>query len=289
MTKYSLTPPPTQYVHCINRRRNHRIAYSDWGPRDAESTLMCVHGLSRNRHDFDALAHAWSDSRRIITMDLIGRGDSDWLRDSNDYNILQYNLDFTILAARAGVPQYDYLGTSLGGLMGISLASLKDSPIRRLVINDIAPEVPSRAISRLVKYIGDEPEFDSLLAVEDYLRSTLAPFGPMTDLDWQHMAEHGAKRSDNGYRLNFDPTIVNNFRRYWPLTTLTLWRYWEKIQCPVLILRGKDSDFLTPQLAAKMLRRLPTADIVEFEGVGHVPSLNSPEQLDVVLEWLNSK
>lgn len=223
---------------------------------------------------------------RVVNMDLVGRGESDWLRDSNDYNILQYNLDFTVLAARIGKASYDYLGTSLGGLMGIALASLDDSPIRRLIINDVAPEVPLSAVNRLVKYIGNDPAFESLQAVENYLRETLAPFGPMTDSDWLYMAQYSSVETEHGFRLTFDPTIVNNFRRYWLLTNVTLWRYWDRIKCPVLILRGGDSDFLTPKLAAKMLRRLPHAELLEFEGVGHVPSLNSPEQLDPIREWL---
>lgn len=282
--------PSLDFIHSINRRRNHRVAFNDWGSKDADEVTFCVHGLTRNKHDFDVLASrltsAENASRRVVCPDLVGRGDSNWLRDPSDYNLLQYNLDFTVLASRTGAERYNYIGTSLGGLMGISLAGLKDSPIKRLVINDIAPEVPYSAITRLTKYIGKDPRFDSIESVEEYLRETLAPFGPMTDANWRHMAYHGSRQTERGYRLSFDPQIVQNFRRYWMFMHVTLWQYWDRIQCPVLILRGVESDFLSSTLADKMLRRLPNAELIEFEGVGHVPSLNSEEQIVPVMEWL---
>lgn len=280
----------TDFIYSINRRRNHRVAYSDWGDKNADDITFCVHGLTRNRHDFDVLASTLSTgtkNRRVICQDLVGRGDSDWLRDPADYNLLQYNLDFTVLAARTGARQYNYIGTSLGGLMGISLAGLKDSPIRRLVLNDIAPEVPYSAVSRLTQYIGKDPLFADVAAVEAYLRETLAPFGYMSDAHWQHMAHHSSHKTADGYRLSFDKQIVQNFRRYWMFMHVTLWKYWDRIKCPVLILRGVESDFLSRTLAEKMLRRLPGAELVEYEGVGHVPPLNSEEQIAPIMEWLD--
>lgn len=282
--------PSVDYIQSINRRRNHRVAYSDWGFKDADNVTFCVHGLTRNRHDFDVFASCLSSrntgQNRVVCTDLVGRGDSDWLRDPTDYNLLQYNLDFTVLASRTAAKQYNYVGTSLGGLMGIALAGLKDSPIKRLVINDIAPEVPYSAVTRLTQYIGKDPHFDDLDGVEAYLRETLSPFKPMTDADWQRMAYHSSRQTEEGYRLSFDPQIVQNFRRYWMFMHATLWQFWDRIQCPVLILRGVESDFLTSTLAEKMLRRQPNAELIEFEGVGHVPSLNSPEQITPVIEWL---
>jgi len=283
--------PSVDFIQSINRRRNHRVAYSDWGTKDADDVTFCVHGLTRNRHDFDVLASNLSSSgtnHRVVCPDLVGRGDSDWLRDPSDYNLLQYNLDFTVLAARTGAKKYNYIGTSLGGLMGISLAGLKDSPIKRLIVNDVAPEVPYSAVTRLTKYIGEDPRFDDLAGVEAYLRDTLAPFKPMTDADWKRMAFHSSRETDGGYRLCFDPQIVENFRRYWMFMHATLWQFWDRIQCPVLILRGVESDFLSSTLAEKMLRRQPNAELIEFEGVGHVPSLNSSEQVTAVIEWLDS-
>ena len=287
--------PSVDYIHSINRRRNHRVVYSDWGSDDAEDVTFCVHGLTRNRHDFDMFASEYTfrgdaskSNRRVVCPDLVGRGDSDWLEDSNNYNMLQYNLDLTVLVSRIGARKYNYVGTSLGGLMGMSLASLKDSPIKALVINDIAPEVPYATITRLAQYIGKDPRFDDLESLEAYLRDTYAPFGPMSDINWQHMAHYSAEETEDGYRMSFDPQIVQNFRRYWVFMNVTLWRYWKRIKCPVLILRGTESDFLSTTLADKMLRQLPNSELIEFEGVGHAPPLNSEEQYEPVMEWLES-
>ena len=192
----------------------------------------------------------------------------------------------TVLAARVGAESFDWIGTSLGGLMGIVLAGVPNSPIRRLVINDIAPEVPTAALQRLALYLGADRRFPDLGAVEAHLRETLAPFGPMTDADWRRMAETSVRKTEDGYRLAYDPGIAQNFRRFWLPIHANLWRYWDRITCPVLILRGTRSDFLTQALLDRMVRRLPHAEVIEFDGVGHTPTLNAPRQIDPVVEWL---
>jgi pimeloyl-ACP methyl ester carboxylesterase len=275
-------------VRSIGHHGFHQIAYRDWGDVNARKTLFCVHGLTRNSHDFDPLARVLAGRNRVICPDLAGRGRSDWLENSRDYHLLQYNLDLTVLAARIGAESFDWIGTSLGGLMGIALAGIPNSPIRRLVINDIAPEIPVPALRRISLYIGEDRRFPDLEALEAHLRETLASFGPMTDTDWRRMAETSSIPTNGGYRLAYDPGIAQNFRNYWLLIHANLWRFWDRIRCPVLILRGTDSDFLTPFLLERMLRRLPHAEVIEFEGVGHTPTLNAPDQIDPVQEWLNS-
>lgn len=275
-------------VRSIGRHGFHNIAYLDWGDPAAAEIAFCVHGLSRNSHDFDPLARVLAARRRVICPDLAGRGRSDWLEDSSDYNLLQYNLDLTVLAARIGAERFDWIGTSLGGLMGIALAGLPNSPIRRLVINDTAPKIPAQALRRVGHYLGADRRFPDLEALEAHLRETLGSFGPMTDADWRRMAETSSMAVNGDYRLAYDPGIAKNFRHYWLLVHTNLWRYWDRITCPVLILRGTTSDFLTPFLLERMLRRLPHAEVIEFEGVGHTPTLNAPDQIDPVDEWLNS-
>jgi pimeloyl-ACP methyl ester carboxylesterase len=275
-------------VRSIGHHGFHHIAYRDWGDVNARKTLFCVHGLTRNSHDFDPLARVLAGRNRVICPDLAGRGRSDWLENSRDYHLLQYNLDLTVLAARIGAESFDWIGTSLGGLMGIALAGIPNSPIRRLVINDIAPEIPVPALRRISLYIGEDRRFSDLEALEAHLRETLASFGPMTDTDWRRMAETSSMATSDGYRIAYDPGIAQNFRNYWLLIHANLWRFWDRIRCPVLILRGTDSDFLTPFLLERMLRRLPHAEVIEFEGVGHTPTLNAPDQIDPVQEWLNS-
>lgn len=283
-----LAEPRDCLVRSVGRHGYHRVAYRDWGDPDSEETVFCIHGLTRNSHDFDPLARVLAQTRRVVCPDLVGRGRSDSLRDPADYHLLQYNLDFTVLEARIGADGFDWIGTSLGALMGMSLAGIENSPIRRLVVNDIAPEVPLPALRRVTSYMGPDYHFETLKAVEEHLRTTLAPFGPMTDADWERMAETSSVETETGFRMAFDQRILRNFQYYWLMVHFNLWRYWDKITCPVLILRGTESDFLTRPLLDKMLARLPHAEFIEFEGVGHTPTLNAAEQIDPVIEWLDS-
>lgn len=287
MAKILNKRPRTGRVRCISRHGFHNIAYRDWGNEASPNKVLCVHGLTRNSHDFDPLAARLAAHSRVICPDLAGRGDSDWLSDPADYNLLQYNMDMTVLSAKFGYESFDWIGTSLGGLMGIALAGIENSPVRRLIVNDVAPEIPYSALHRITRYMGDAPHFPDLGSVEQHLRTTLAPFGPMTDDDWARMARHSVLAAESGYVMHHDPGIMQNFRRYSVFMHFSLWRYWDKIKCPILILRGKDSDFLTGSLLRKMLDRLPQAEAIEFDGVGHTPTLNAPEQIDPILDWMD--
>lgn len=280
--------PTEGKVRCISRHGFHNIAYRGWGSTRSGERTLCVHGLTRNSHDFDALARQLSPHSHVICADLAGRGGSDWLSDPADYNLLQYNMDMTTLAASFGHEGYNWIGTSLGGLIGMSLAGMENSPIRRLVLNDIAPEIPYSALRRITSYAGQQRVFETLDEVEAHLRETLSPFAPMTDEDWERMARHSSFKVEDGFHTHHDPGIMQNFRRYFMFMHFHLWKFWDKITCPVLILRGTESDFLTADLLDKMIRRLPHAELIEFEGVGHTPTLNAPEQIDPVVDWLTS-
>lgn len=286
MTQEDISPRESR-VRSIGSHGFHHIAYRDWGDLNADRTTFCVHGLTRNSHDFDPLARRLAVDRRVVCPDIVGRGRSDWLPDPADYHLVQYNIDLAVLAGRIGAERYDWVGTSLGGIIGIAFAGLENSPIRRLVINDIAPEVPLSALLRVSKYLNEDRRFANLALVELHLRATLAPFGPMTDADWRRMALTSVIETDNGFRLAFDPGISKNARRTSLLINFDKWRYWDRITCPVLILRGAESDFLTPSLLDRMLRHLPHAEVVEFAGVGHAPTLNAAEQIDIVQQWLD--
>lgn len=286
-SKY-VAAPRTGTALCVNSKSFHHIHYQDWGDPASKETVYCLHGLTRNSHDFDALANVMGKKRRVICPDTVGRGKSDWLPDHEDYQIQQYNVDFTVLAAKIGAESYDILGTSLGGMMGMIMAAMPNSPVRRLIINDIAPEVPHSAMARLGSYLHLDPKFKSLDAVEEYLRKTLEPFAPMVDEDWQHLAATSCRETDGSYHLAFDPDISNTYgRRYWYLMYFNLWKYWVRIKCPVLILRGEKSDFLTDHLLDRMTRKLAHAEVVEFADTGHTPTLNAPEQIDPIIKWLD--
>ncbi|MFT7492045.1 MAG: pimeloyl-ACP methyl ester carboxylesterase [Pseudohongiellaceae bacterium] len=285
--------PRIGVANSISSKGFHKLIYREWGepfvPGVSEDTIpvICLHGLTRNSRDFDQLAEVFASTRRVICPDTVGRGHSDWLRTHDDYNLPQYNLDVAVIAARTRAVHYDIIGTSLGGLMGIILASMDRSPIRRLVINDIAPEIPMAALQRLSHYLGENPLFTDLGQVETYIREKYSSFKPMNDDNWKAMAENSALKSEEGYRLTYDPAIAKNYHRYWLLMHFNVWNYWKSITCPVLVIRGTESDFLTPSLVNKMKQTLPHAEFIEFEGVGHTPTLNAKEQIDPILEWLN--
>jgi len=276
----------------------HRIAYVEWGePRDG--TVICVHGLTRNGRDFDRLAASLAAARRVVCPDMAGRGRSGWLAEAADYGYPQYCADMNALIARLGVEAVDWVGTSMGGLIGMFLAARPNSPIRRLVLNDVGALVPWAALFRMKGYITRGRRFSNLGEVEAYLRQVCAPFGPLTDEQWQHMARHGARREEGSgsspYLLRYDPAIGEGLHGHidpeFPmgpdmLRGIDLWNVWSKVTCPTLVLRGADSEVLLKKTLDEMQSRKPDLQVVEFPGVGHAPALMNEEQIGVVKRFL---
>src|SRR5262245_6244103 len=293
----------------------HRIAYTDWGDVANTHVVLCVHGLARNSRDFDFLAAALTPECRVVCMDVAGRGESEWLENKSDYTFSLYQNDAAAMLARAAAPaangwlrrfagprlrRLDWVGTSMGGLIGMLLAAKRGSPIRRLVLNDVGPLVPWGALFRLKGYISRGKRFADLAEVETYLREVCATFGPLTDEQWQHLARHGARRvvEKNGkapgetfFQLRYDPAIGGGLHGHidpeFPmgpdvLRGIDLWNVWSKLECPVLVLRGEKSEVLTRATLDEMCRRKPGTQVVEFAGVGHAPALMSADQIDVV-------
>ncbi len=266
----------------------HRIAYVEWGAEDAPRTVVCVHGLTRNGRDFDRLAASLSQHWRVACPDMVGRGRSDWLADPAGYGYPQYVADMTALIARLDVASVDWVGTSMGGIIGMMMAAQPNSPIRRLVVNDVGPFLPKAALERLAGYVGLDPRFESIGELEAYLRKVHAPFGALADADWRHLALQGYRRLEDGrFGLAYDPGIGAAFRT--KIEDLAFWQVWESISCPVLVLRGADSDLLLAETAAEMTRRGPEAQLVEIPAVGHAPSLTVPDQIAIVRDWLASE
>ncbi len=264
----------------------HRVAYTQWGPESAARTVVCVHGLTRNGRDFDALALALADQARVVCPDVVGRGRSDRLANPALYGYAQYLADMTALIARLDVEEVDWVGTSMGGLMGLMLAAQPNSPIRRLVINDVGPFVPAEGLARIGEYVGKDPVFDDLKGVESYLRFILAGFGDLSDEVWARMAEHSSwAQPDGRFRLAYDPGIAAPFRAG-PIGDVDLWPLWDAIRAPTLVLRGADSDILRADTAQEMTRRGPRPRLAEFASVGHAPSLTTPDQIAVVRDFL---
>ena len=265
----------------------HRIAYTEWGDPAAPRTLVCVHGLTRNGRDFDRLAAALADRWRVVCPDVPGRGRSDWL-PAADYGNAQYLADLTALIARVGAKEVDWLGTSMGGILGIQMAAQPNSPIRRLVLNDVGPYIPKAALERIAEYVGQDPHFATVDELEAYLRRVHAPFGPMSDQDWRHLALQGYRRLEGGgFGLAYDPAIAQAFRSN-GLRDIDLWPLWDSVRCPVLVLHGVESDLLLSETTAEMARRGPKARIVEIPATGHAPALVTESSIAVVRDWLSA-
>ncbi len=264
----------------------HAIAYTEWGARKRR-VLVCVHGMTRNGRDFDALAAALADRWRVVCPDVAGRGKSDWLADYRDYGYPQYLADMTALIARLDIDSVDWVGTSMGGLIGMMLAARPNSPIRRLVINDIGPFIPKAFLQRLREYVGTDPRFPDRNAVEAYLRQVHAPFGPLDGSQWRHLAEHSARPLEGGgYGLAYDPAIAKAAFTGDEPEDVAMWEIWDRVACPVLVLRGAKSDLLLPETVEQMRQRGPGCDVEEIAGCGHAPALMDKAQMAVVRDWL---
>ena len=265
----------------------HRVAYTEWGDETDERLAVCVHGLTRNGRDFDELAKALQKKRRVVCPDVVGRGRSDWLADKTQYNFITYCADMTALLARLRGKSVDWVGTSMGGQIGMILAAQANTPIQRLVLNDIGPFVPKEAPRRLLAYAGTPPApFESLAAAEKYIREIYAPFGKLSDAQWAHLTRHSLRKTDDGnYVLSYDPGIVEPLREM-QRADFHIWPLWDRIRCPVLLLRGKESDVLLESTVEEMKRRGPRVEVVEIAGVGHAPTLTAPEHVRIVRDWL---
>ena len=266
----------------------HRMHYYDWGDPENSHVVICVHGLTRNGRDFDFLAQALSRDFRIVCPDIAGRGRSDWLESKQDYGYAQYMADMTALLARvtAGAEKTIYwVGTSMGGLLGIIMAAMPKNPIRKLVVNDAGMLVPKAALERLALYVGKDPRFATLDALEAHVRYISAPFGALSDEQWRHLTVHSAKQhADGTWGFRYDPAIANAFSG--ELNDIDLSTYWDAVRCPTLLLRGADSDILLRATAEAMTQRGLGATLVEFQAVGHAPMLMSDEQVTAVRDFL---
>lgn len=298
----------SDHVLCLNSKSFHRMHYVEWGDPAAERVVICVHGLSRNGRDFDTLAQALLPEFRVVCPDVAGRGKSDWLPVKEDYGYPQYCADMTNLIARVmarpapggilgrlagalgdaggGPKRLYWVGTSMGGIIGMLLAARPNCPIEKLVLNDVGTVIPRAAIERIAQYVGKDPRFNTFEELESMVRMVLAPFGALTDAQWRHLAETGAKRhGDGSWGLSYDPGIGLPFQK-WLLADVDLWQYWDTIVCPTLLLRGAESDLLLKDTAVAMTQRGPKARLVEFDGIGHAPPLMADDQIKVVRDFL---
>lgn len=264
----------------------HRIHYTEWGDPGNPKVLICAHGLTRTGRDFDFLAAAMEQEYRVLCPDVAGRGKSDWLTDKTDYTYPLYVNDMAMLLAHIDAGQVDFVGTSMGGLIGLFLASYAGTPISKLVINDVGPRIPAAGLQRVADYVSQVITFESIEKMERFLRTIAATFGNLTDEQWRHMTTHSARQLENGrYTFAYDPGIAENFKTL-DLKDIDLWPLWDAVQCPTLVLRGQYSDVLDHADAITMTERGPKAELIEFPGMGHAPALMADDQIAVVRDWL---
>ena len=289
--KDDLAPDRTGSIRGLSTTGFHDIVFADWGPRDADIPVLCIHGLTRQGRDFDYVArHLAASGRRVICPDLVGRGQSGRLRNPTEYALPQYCADMNALIAHLGVDQLDWIGTSLGGLIGMVFAGLPGHPIRRLIVNDIAPYLPWSGLARIGSYMSGVPAgFSDLDQAESYFRKVLAPFGALSDEHWRHITRHSVawNEAQQRYVILCDPKIAKAFKSPWQYS-LDLWKYWRAIDIPILVLRGTESDLLPPDLTVTMKERNPGMALREFRHIGHAPTLMTSDQIEVVSEFLET-
>ena len=293
-----MSEPTLNYVSCPDAHGGHRMAYWQWGDPQAPQVVMCVHGLARQGRDFDTLAQALcergGEQLQVVCPDVVGRGRSDWLKDPAGYQVPAYGADMLVLLSALQPRTLDWVGTSMGGLIGLGLAGQPQLPfrIRRLVLNDVGPAIQRQAIQRIGEYLGRPVRFDSVEQAADALRLISAGFGPHTREQWLALTRPMLKPAADGaaYVLHYDPAIALPFRGITPEASAqgeaVLWGLYDAITADTLLLRGQESDLLSVETARAMTQRGPRARLVEFAGVGHAPMLVVPDQVRVVCDFL---
>jgi len=274
-------------VLCASASGLHRVSYVEWGDPANDRVLVCVHGLTRCARDFDALAGALAGRYRVVCPDMPGRGESDWLANPMDYATPTYVNSVVTLIARLRAESIDWVGTSMGGLIGMGLASLAQTPIRRMVLNEAGPVVAGVALNRIGTYVGKAPSFPTFEAAVQYVRTVSVFFGPHSDAEWHFLTEHYVRPQPDGtFRAHYDPKIAVPFDAGSPHEDLELWPVWEAVKCPTLVLRGGLSDLLSREAVGRMKTTGPRAEAVELRGIGHAPTLLHADQIAIVRDFL---
>jgi pimeloyl-ACP methyl ester carboxylesterase len=284
--------PRLRHVTCTSPKGLHRLAYWEWSPEGGAAlapTVLCVHGLTRNGRDFDALAARLSRRWRVVCPDMIGRGRSDRAADPQLYALPQYIADCVTLIARLDVERVAWVGTSMGGLIGLLLAAMPGTPIGRLVLNDIGPVIDEAGRARIATYVGHDPVFATEAEAVAALRELMRDFGPHTDDQFRLLSRNYLVRRNGGWGFGYDPAIALPYRAQQGEQAPDLWPMYDAIRCPTLVTRGAQSDILSAATAAQMTQRGPKAACVVFEGVGHAPTLIASEQIDAVERFLSGE
>ncbi|TFW33121.1 alpha/beta fold hydrolase [Massilia horti] len=282
-------------VVCSSPAGLHRVAYKEWGDPANRNVLVCVHGVTRVSDDFDQLAQALCDRYRVVAPDIAGRGRSDPLKRAGLYSLDQYVNDMVTLIARVTANDAQgsvhWFGTSMGGLIGIKLAALEGTPIRKLILNDIGPVLNQEAMQRIGDYIGQDLRFPTFEAGEQFVRRVSVSFGEHSEEEWHKLARDVLRQQPDGQWVrHYDLALAQPFRAMTleraELDEAELWAAYDAIRCPTLLVRGAQSDLLTHETALEMTRRGPRPRLVEIANVGHAPTFIHDDQIAIAREFL---
>lgn len=304
MTDFTMFEPTLEFVTCPDTQGGHRMAYWQWGKPDSAHVVLCVHGLTRQGRDFDVLAQALCRAAthigkdiRVVCPDVVGRGKSDWLKDPMGYQIPHYAADMLALLAQLNASTLDWVGTSMGGLIGMVVAGAPEAPpfakVRRLVLNDVGPVIEWPALQRIGQYLGHTGVFESEQQAADALWAIASSFGPHTPAQWLALSRPLLKPLGDGsgrLTLHYDPALAEPFNGVTVESAAQgealLWQAYDHITAETLLVRGADSDLLSRQTAQAMTQRGPRARLIEFAGVGHAPTFVADDQVQAVCAFL---
>ncbi len=281
--------PRLRDVQCSSADGLHRMGYYEWGEASNPRVLVCVHGLTRVGRDFDDLARSLSSHYRVVCPDVMGRGRSDRLSNPMLYQIPTYVADMVTLLARLDAKTVHWFGTSMGGLIGMALASLEHSPIERMVLNDVGPIITLNSLERISEYLGKPMRFTSMDEAEAYIRAISAPFGPHSERQWRFLTDVVMKADGNGWIPHYDPAIAIPFKALLDAgkaADMELWSVYDRVRCPTLAVRGALSDLLTVSTHEQMGQRGPHAQLVTIDGVGHAPTFLHADQIAIARDFL---
>lgn len=286
-----MTQAQIKSVQCLSPAGLHRMVYKEWGDPQNPKVLVCVHGVTRVSDDFDNLARELCSEYRVVCPDVVGRGRSDRLSDPQYYQVPQYVSDMVTLLARLNAETVHWFGTSMGGLIGMGMASMKDNPVRKLVLNDVGPALNPAAIARISDYIGADVRFQTFDEAAQYIREISRPFGPHSEEEWRKLASDVLRQNADGQWVrHYDLGLAMPFKGTTPESVqraeAMLWMAYDAISCPTLLVRGAESDLLAAEVAQRMATRGPKAKLVEFPGVGHAPTFMHADQIRVAKEFL---
>ncbi|MDB2415424.1 alpha/beta hydrolase [Rickettsiales bacterium] len=264
----------------------HDIAYYQWGDENNKDVVLCVHGLSRNARDFDYLASHLAKDFRVICIDIVGRGKSQWLEFSEIYNYTTYTNDIIELLKHLAIKNVNWVGTSMGGIIGMLVTAQYPQYIKRLILNDIGPLIPGKSLQRIIKYVGTNTSFATLEQAKSALKTKMTTFGINDDMHWDHIFKHSLMQKDGKYHYSYDPKIVDQNMIGVKIDDIDMWPIWKNITCPTMIIRGDKSDVLLAGTYSKMQKSSFVEQAHEFENIGHAPHLMESNQINIIASWL---